>query len=229
MLETSKAKRATTAASPGTDGDVAGLPLEAAIRRKTAKIGVLGLGYVGLPLIRTFVAAGFPTLGFDVDEDESPEPASRTQLHRAYFFRLDRPLRERGQVCGHGRHGPAGGGRCGSDLRAHAAELEPRSGPDLRGGVGPRNRRSSPARSTGHLGEHHVSRNHAGRGVADPGAKRAEAGEGLLSGLQSRAGRPGQPGFCGGQHSQGGRRVRTDEPGVGRRSFIAKACRRWFP
>ena len=68
MLETSKAKRAATAASPSTDGDVAGLPLEAAIRRKTAKIGVLGLGYVGLPLIRTFVAAGFPTLGFDVDK-----------------------------------------------------------------------------------------------------------------------------------------------------------------
>jgi UDP-N-acetyl-D-glucosamine dehydrogenase len=44
------------------------LSLEAAIRRKTAKIGVVGLGYVGLPLIRTFVAAGFRTLGFDVDE-----------------------------------------------------------------------------------------------------------------------------------------------------------------
>ncbi len=44
------------------------LPLEAAISQKTAKVGVVGLGYVGLPLIRTFVAAGFPTLGFDVDE-----------------------------------------------------------------------------------------------------------------------------------------------------------------
>ncbi len=43
------------------------VPLEAAIRQKTAKVGVIGLGYVGLPLIRTFVAAGFQTLGFDVD------------------------------------------------------------------------------------------------------------------------------------------------------------------
>ena len=41
--------------------------LEAAIRQKTATVGVIGLGYVGLPLIRTFVAAGFRTLGFDVD------------------------------------------------------------------------------------------------------------------------------------------------------------------
>jgi UDP-N-acetyl-D-glucosamine dehydrogenase len=42
--------------------------LQAAIEAKTAKIGVIGLGYVGLPLIRTFVASGFQTIGFDVDQ-----------------------------------------------------------------------------------------------------------------------------------------------------------------
>ncbi|OYV84421.1 MAG: UDP-N-acetyl-D-glucosamine dehydrogenase, partial [Planctomycetia bacterium 21-64-5] len=41
--------------------------LEASLRDKTARIGVIGLGYVGLPLVRTFVAAGYSTLGFDVD------------------------------------------------------------------------------------------------------------------------------------------------------------------
>ncbi len=41
--------------------------LEAAIRDKSALVGVVGLGYVGLPLIRAFVAARFRTLGFDVD------------------------------------------------------------------------------------------------------------------------------------------------------------------
>jgi UDP-N-acetyl-D-glucosamine dehydrogenase len=41
--------------------------LEQAIRDKSATIGVIGLGYVGLPLIRAFVAAGFHTMGFDVD------------------------------------------------------------------------------------------------------------------------------------------------------------------
>ena len=44
--------------------------LGAAIERKTAKIGVIGLGYVGLPLIRTFVAAGFENIGFDVDKSK---------------------------------------------------------------------------------------------------------------------------------------------------------------
>jgi UDP-N-acetyl-D-glucosamine dehydrogenase len=81
MPETSKAKRATTAAAPGTDGNVVGGPLGAAIRRKTAKIGVMGLGYVGLPLIRTFVAAGFQTLGFDVDEKKVKE----LQAGRSYI------------------------------------------------------------------------------------------------------------------------------------------------
>src|SRR5690606_16177390 len=30
-------------------------------------IGIIGLGYVGLPLLRAFHAAGYPVLGFDVD------------------------------------------------------------------------------------------------------------------------------------------------------------------
>jgi UDP-N-acetyl-D-glucosamine dehydrogenase len=38
------------------------------IHRKTAKVGVIGLGYVGLPLIKAFVEAGYATMGFDVDE-----------------------------------------------------------------------------------------------------------------------------------------------------------------
>jgi UDP-N-acetyl-D-glucosamine dehydrogenase len=43
-------------------------PLEQAIRNKTAKVGVIGLGYVGLPLIHAFVKAGHRTLGFDIDQ-----------------------------------------------------------------------------------------------------------------------------------------------------------------
>jgi len=42
--------------------------LEEKIRNKTAVIGVLGLGYVGLPLISAFTSAGLRCLGFDVDQ-----------------------------------------------------------------------------------------------------------------------------------------------------------------
>ncbi|HDZ19690.1 hypothetical protein LCGC14_0015350 [marine sediment metagenome] len=37
------------------------------IERKKALIGVVGLGYVGLPLVREFCRAGLKVLGFDVD------------------------------------------------------------------------------------------------------------------------------------------------------------------
>jgi UDP-N-acetyl-D-glucosamine dehydrogenase len=40
------------------------------IEAKTARIGVIGLGYVGLPLARAFAAGGYRVLGFDTDADK---------------------------------------------------------------------------------------------------------------------------------------------------------------
>jgi UDP-N-acetyl-D-glucosamine dehydrogenase len=44
--------------------------LKKAIDDRSAKIGIIGLGYVGLPLIRAFIAAGYRTLGYDVDQSK---------------------------------------------------------------------------------------------------------------------------------------------------------------
>lgn len=41
--------------------------LRARIDSKTATVGIIGLGYVGLPLARAFANAGFRVLGFDID------------------------------------------------------------------------------------------------------------------------------------------------------------------
>ncbi len=49
-----------------TDMDT-GNPLMSPIRDRTARVGVVGLGYVGLPLAMLFARAGFPVSGFDVD------------------------------------------------------------------------------------------------------------------------------------------------------------------
>ncbi|MCS7305975.1 MAG: nucleotide sugar dehydrogenase [Thermoguttaceae bacterium] len=38
------------------------------IQQRTACVGVIGLGYVGLPLALEFARAGFPVLGFDLDD-----------------------------------------------------------------------------------------------------------------------------------------------------------------
>ena len=37
------------------------------IKAKTARIGIIGLGYVGLPLARAFTDKGYSVLGFDTD------------------------------------------------------------------------------------------------------------------------------------------------------------------
>src|SRR6185436_17513788 len=37
------------------------------IRAHRARIGIIGLGYVGLPLVLRFGDEGFPVIGFDVD------------------------------------------------------------------------------------------------------------------------------------------------------------------
>jgi UDP-N-acetyl-D-glucosamine dehydrogenase len=45
-----------------------GLRLQARIESGTAKIGVIGMGYVGLPLAVAFCEAGCPVLAFDLDD-----------------------------------------------------------------------------------------------------------------------------------------------------------------
>ena len=45
-------------------------PMKKAIEDKTAVVGVVGLGYVGLPLVKAFVDGGYSTMGFDVDQQK---------------------------------------------------------------------------------------------------------------------------------------------------------------
>jgi UDP-N-acetyl-D-glucosamine dehydrogenase len=51
-----------------TDGRIMSDALRQRIEDKSAVIGIIGLGYVGLPLMKAFVSAGFRTMGFDVDQ-----------------------------------------------------------------------------------------------------------------------------------------------------------------
>ncbi len=62
-------KVAETTASQGSEG----FDLEAlkqGLAERTAKVGVIGLGYVGLPLAKALNAGGFPVTGFDVDREK---------------------------------------------------------------------------------------------------------------------------------------------------------------
>ena len=55
------------------------------IASQKALIGVVGLGYVGLPLIRAFVKAGFKTMGFDVDQTK----VDKLKAGQSYIKHID--------------------------------------------------------------------------------------------------------------------------------------------
>lgn len=44
--------------------------LRSRIADKSARVGVIGLGYVGLPLLHAFIEAGFDTIGYDIDSSK---------------------------------------------------------------------------------------------------------------------------------------------------------------
>ncbi len=57
------------------------MPLETKIADRTARVGVIGLGYVGLPLAVTAAKAGFPVTGFDID----PAKCARLDKGESYI------------------------------------------------------------------------------------------------------------------------------------------------
>ncbi|APF19217.1 nucleotide sugar dehydrogenase [Caldithrix abyssi] len=55
------------------------------IENKEAVIGVVGLGYVGLPLLMEFVDQGFKTIGFDID----PQKVEKLNAGKSYIKHID--------------------------------------------------------------------------------------------------------------------------------------------
>jgi UDP-N-acetyl-D-glucosamine dehydrogenase len=55
--------------------------LRGRLERRTARVAVVGLGYVGLPLAETFAAGGYPVVGFDVD----PEKVKKLRTGQSYI------------------------------------------------------------------------------------------------------------------------------------------------
>jgi UDP-N-acetyl-D-glucosamine dehydrogenase len=56
----------------------------ARVQSRTAKVGIIGLGYVGLPLALLFNESGFPVTGFDID----PEKVKALNNGRSYIYRI---------------------------------------------------------------------------------------------------------------------------------------------
>ena len=73
----------TEIAAPRADGALAASFIERCATR-TARVGVIGLGYVGLPLALRFAEAGFPVLGFDIDAAKADAIAAG----KSYFLHI---------------------------------------------------------------------------------------------------------------------------------------------
>ena len=54
------------------------------IENRTARVGIIGLGYVGLPLARAFVEKGYSVLGFDTDASKVERLRGGGKLHRPH-------------------------------------------------------------------------------------------------------------------------------------------------
>jgi UDP-N-acetyl-D-glucosamine dehydrogenase len=67
------------------------------IRTQKARIGVIGLGYVGLPLAVEFARRGFDVSGFDVDESKT------SQINAGKSYIPDVPEAELSEVVNAGR------------------------------------------------------------------------------------------------------------------------------
>lgn len=72
------------------------------IRSRQAGIGVIGLGYVGLPLVIEFCRAGFPVTGFDVD----PKKVGSLKKGRSYIKHIDISALSRAQSAKRNTSGP---------------------------------------------------------------------------------------------------------------------------
>ncbi len=82
--------------------------LKAKIASRRAVVGVLGLGYVGLPLASAFVEAGFPVLGFDTDPQKIDQLARGEQYLRHLGAAMTERMRDSGRFEATGDFGRLG-------------------------------------------------------------------------------------------------------------------------
>ncbi|MDQ2103336.1 nucleotide sugar dehydrogenase [Azospirillum isscasi] len=103
--------------------------LESAFRSRNAEVAVIGLGYVGLPLVLALVSRGFPVTGFDID----PKKTEALNAGRSYIRQIGDS-----QIAAavaterfHATTDPARLSSCGAIIICVPTPLSPQREPDL--------------------------------------------------------------------------------------------------
>ena len=143
------------------------------IETGSARVGIIGLGYVGLPLARAFAEAGIAVLGFDVDPAKVAKLRTGRELHRPHR-RRDDPRDARERLRGD-RPTSSGSTSPTPSSSACPTPLTEAREPDLTYVVdsGAGDRRAAAARPARRPGEHDLSRHDARGRPADPRGARA--------------------------------------------------------
>src|SRR5262245_39869955 len=88
VSEKKKTTKTIDFAAPKNRGGVQQSPaaeLQQRIESKTAVIGIVGMGYVGLPLARAIYDSGYPIIGYDIDQSK----IDKLQRGESYMHHLD--------------------------------------------------------------------------------------------------------------------------------------------
>ena len=106
------------------------------IENKPARVGVIGLGYVGLPLATEFAGNGFQATGFEVDENKAAQINAGDLTSAMLIRQLIKELVESKSSQRHHRFRSPERLRRDHHLRAHAAAENERAGRFLHPGGG---------------------------------------------------------------------------------------------
>ncbi len=177
---------------------------------RTARVGVVGLGYVGLPLAVELARAGFRTTGIDLDGRKVDA------INRGESYIQDVPGKDVAQFQAAQRleatTEPAVVARLDTVNICVPTPLRKTKDPDLSYVVSAVEMICRPpsSRHAGGAGIDHLSRYYGGSRPADSGAARPEGGQGFFSGVLARARGSGQREMEHEERAEGRRRPDTE-------------------
>ena len=155
------------------------------IENREVKVGVVGLGYVGLPLAVEKAKAGFKTIGFDVQKAKVDLVNSGTNYIGDVVDDDLKEIVENGMLQA---TNDFEGCRLHCHLCPYSAGQASAAGHQLRQVLRGRDRKVYDKRNDGSIGIHNVSRNDRRTPQAYPRIIRIEVRGGFLSGILSGTG-----------------------------------------